>query len=77
MIPFITTRTVPSALMWGCAFSVVTRPWVAHRVWPSPAVAPEPSLSPAASRRRERLPTARTDSVMPWSSARSAKPAES
>ena len=41
MIPFITTRTVPSALVCGCAFSVVTRPWVAQRVWPSPAVAPE------------------------------------
>ncbi len=77
MIPFITTRTEPSALAWGCALAVVTRPWVAQRVWPRPAVAPLPFPSPAAVRSSARLPTARTDSTMPCPSSMRANPAES
>ena len=73
----------------GCAFSSVTRPWVAQRVWPSPivaggaATATAPSVwvtgrsasRPTAARRLARLPTARTVSISP--SASSEMPAES
>jgi hypothetical protein len=66
----------------GCAFSSVTRPWVAQRVWPIPVVGsrsttatPPPARSATASRRKERLPTARTDSI--WSPESRETPAES
>ena len=36
MIPLCTTTRLPEPSVWGCAFSSVGRPWVAHRVWPMP-----------------------------------------
>ena len=35
-MPLTTTWTRSPVSKWGCAFSSVTRPWVAHRVWPIP-----------------------------------------
>ena len=69
----------------GCAFSSVTRPWVAQRVWASPMVAggasvatlpcPLPICSLTARLRLERFPTARTASMSPFESTET--PAES
>ena len=57
----------------GWAFSSLTRPCVAQRVWPMPVVAGRVATATragllvlaaeTASRRRSRLPTARTDSI--------------
>jgi hypothetical protein len=77
MIPFITTRTEPSALACGWALASVTLPCVAHRVWPTPQVEVEPPLAPAASRSRSRFPTARTASTTPADGSSSANPDES
>ena len=38
MIPLRTMDTRPSVSEWGCAFSHVTLPWVAHLVCPIPVV---------------------------------------
>ena len=60
----------------GCAFSSVTRPWVAQRVCAIPVVAgavatatppPLASRCSIAARRLARLPTARTLSTRPSS----------
>ena len=52
-MPLTTTWTRCSVSKCGCAFSSLTRPWVAQRVWPMPVVAartatavpPSPSLA--------------------------------
>src|SRR3954452_14465936 len=87
-MPFNTMCTSPVQSPCGCAFSSVTRPWVAQRVWPRPivaggvATATPPSAEtgrsasrPIASRRFARFPTARTVSTCP--SVSSEMPAES
>ena len=67
----------------GCAFSSLTRPWVAQRVCPMPSSTRparlprrrEAARASTASRSAERFPTARTESISP--PARSERPAES
>ncbi len=83
MIPLSTMWTRPSVSEWGCAFSQVTVPCVAHIVWPCRWLAQRgrraagsagslAGASPSASPSEARFPTARepTDAYLLKSNAR-------